>query len=80
MKEQTSMGDSVTGVCYRPLDQKEQVDEALYRQIGAASRSQALFSWRTLITLISTEGTTQHGISNPRGSWRALMTTASPTW
>ncbi|GAB0205919.1 hypothetical protein GRJ2_003057500 [Grus japonensis] len=30
------------GVCYRPPDQGDQADETLYRQIGAASHSQAL--------------------------------------
>ena len=30
------------GVCYRPPDQEDRAEEALYRQIGAASRSQAL--------------------------------------
>ncbi|GAB0186117.1 hypothetical protein GRJ2_001077000 [Grus japonensis] len=35
-------GDTVMGVCYRPLDQEDQVDEALYRQTGAASCSQVL--------------------------------------
>jgi len=34
--------DIVVGVCYRPPDQEDQVDEALYRQTGAASCSQAL--------------------------------------
>ena len=27
-------------VCYKPPDQEDQVDEALYKQIGAASHSQ----------------------------------------
>ena len=40
-KEVTGMGDIIVGVSYRPPDQKE-VDEALYRQLEAASRSQAL--------------------------------------
>ncbi|GAB0205938.1 hypothetical protein GRJ2_003059400 [Grus japonensis] len=35
-------GDIIAGVCYRPPDQGDRVDEALYRQIGAASCSQAL--------------------------------------
>ncbi|GAB0208586.1 hypothetical protein GRJ2_003324300 [Grus japonensis] len=35
-------GDIIVGVCYRPPDQGERADEAPYRQIGAASRSQAL--------------------------------------
>ncbi|PKU43200.1 glycerol kinase [Limosa lapponica baueri] len=30
------------GVCYRPPDQEDGVDEALYRQVGAASHSQTL--------------------------------------
>ncbi|PKU42006.1 hypothetical protein llap_7684 [Limosa lapponica baueri] len=38
--EQT--GDIIVGICYRPPDQEDQADEALYRQIGAASHSQAL--------------------------------------
>lgn len=33
--------DIVVGVCYSPLDQEEQADEA-YGQIGGASHSQAL--------------------------------------
>ncbi|GAB0182655.1 hypothetical protein GRJ2_000730800 [Grus japonensis] len=35
-------GDIIVGVCYRPPNQEDQADEALYRQIGAASHSQAL--------------------------------------
>ncbi|GAB0189153.1 mitochondrial enolase superfamily member 1 [Grus japonensis] len=34
--------DIIVGVCYRPPDQGDRADEALYRQIEAASRSQAL--------------------------------------
>ncbi|GAB0179072.1 hypothetical protein GRJ2_000372500 [Grus japonensis] len=33
---------TIVGVCYRPLNQDDRADEALYRQIGAGSRSQAL--------------------------------------
>ncbi|GAB0210390.1 mitochondrial enolase superfamily member 1 [Grus japonensis] len=36
------MGDTVVGVYYRPPDQEEEVDEAFYRQLEVASRSQAL--------------------------------------
>jgi len=32
----------IVGVCYRPPAQEDQEDEALYRQRGAASYSQAL--------------------------------------
>jgi len=35
-------GSIKAGVCYRPPDQEDRVDEALQRQIGAASGSQAL--------------------------------------
>ena len=35
-------GDVTVGVCYRPPGQEDRADEALYSQIGAASRSQAL--------------------------------------
>ncbi|GAB0209598.1 mitochondrial enolase superfamily member 1 [Grus japonensis] len=42
MKGQANMGDTVVGVYYRPPDQEEEVDEAFYRQLEVASRSQAL--------------------------------------
>ncbi|GAB0210046.1 hypothetical protein GRJ2_003470400 [Grus japonensis] len=42
IKGRAGTGDILVGVCYRPPDQGDRVDEALYRQIGAASRSQAL--------------------------------------
>ncbi|GAB0207763.1 hypothetical protein GRJ2_003242000 [Grus japonensis] len=42
MKGQANMGDTVVGVDYRPPDQEEEVNEAFYRQLEVASRSQAL--------------------------------------
>ncbi|GAB0199193.1 hypothetical protein GRJ2_002384700 [Grus japonensis] len=42
IKGRARAGDIIAGVCYRPPDQGDRADEALYRQIGAASRSQAL--------------------------------------
>ncbi|GAB0208559.1 hypothetical protein GRJ2_003321600 [Grus japonensis] len=42
IKRSAGAGDIIAGVCYRPPDQGDRADEALYRQIGAASRSQAL--------------------------------------
>ena len=42
IKGRAGTGDIIVGVCYRPPDQEDQADEALYRQIGAASCSQAL--------------------------------------
>ncbi|KAM9590815.1 uncharacterized protein ACIBXB_005869 [Morphnus guianensis] len=42
IKGRAGTGDIIVGVCYRPPNQEDRADEALYRQIGAASRSQAL--------------------------------------
>ncbi|GAB0189120.1 hypothetical protein GRJ2_001377300 [Grus japonensis] len=42
IKGSTGAGDIIVGVCYRPPDQGDRADEALYRQIEAASCSQAL--------------------------------------
>lgn len=42
IKEQASTGGIAVCVCYRPPEQQEQVDEALYRQLDIASGSQAL--------------------------------------
>ncbi|KAK4829843.1 hypothetical protein QYF61_006853 [Mycteria americana] len=42
IKEMTGKGDIIVGVCYSPPDHEEQMDEALYRQIGAASCLQIL--------------------------------------
>ncbi|GAB0179518.1 cAMP-dependent protein kinase inhibitor alpha [Grus japonensis] len=42
IKRRAGTVDTVVGFCYRPLHQEDQVDEALHRQIGAASCSQAL--------------------------------------
>jgi len=42
IKGRSGTGDIIVGVCYRPPDQEDQADKALYRQIGAASCSQTL--------------------------------------
>ncbi|GAB0205799.1 hypothetical protein GRJ2_003045500 [Grus japonensis] len=42
IKGKAGAGDIIAGLFYRPPDQGDRADEALYRQIGAASRSQAL--------------------------------------
>ncbi|GAB0185725.1 hypothetical protein GRJ2_001037800 [Grus japonensis] len=42
IKGRVGAGDIIVGVCYRPSNQEDRADEALYRQIGAASHSQAL--------------------------------------
>jgi len=42
IKGQPQMGDIIVGVYYRPHDQEEEVDEAFYKQLQAASQSQPL--------------------------------------
>ncbi|PKU44374.1 mitochondrial fission process protein 1 [Limosa lapponica baueri] len=42
IKGSTGAGDVTVGVCYRPPDQSDSEDAALYKQIGAASRSHTL--------------------------------------
>ncbi|GAB0186773.1 hypothetical protein GRJ2_001142600 [Grus japonensis] len=42
IKGRARTGDIIVRVCYRPPNQEDRADEALYRQIGAASCSQAL--------------------------------------
>ena len=37
IKGKAGTGDIIVRVSYRPLDQEDRADEALYRQIGAAS-------------------------------------------
>jgi len=41
IKGRAGPGDRTVGVCYRPPDEEDRADEALYRQIGAASCAQA---------------------------------------
>ena len=77
IKGRAGTGDITVGVCYRPPDRDERVDEALYRHIGAASRSKALVLMGTSATPTSVGGTTQQGTGNPGGSWNVLRTTSS---
>ena len=42
IKGRAGTGVFIVEVCYRPPDQEDRADEAIYRQIGAVSHSQAL--------------------------------------
>jgi len=42
IKGRAGTGDTTVEVCYKPPDQDERADEALYRQIGEVSRSKVL--------------------------------------
>lgn len=59
IKGQTSKDDTVVGVCYRPPEREEEVNEASGRQLEAASRSEALVVVGDLSTLTSAGETTQ---------------------
>jgi len=74
-RAEAGTGDITVGVCYRPPDQEDLADEALYRQIGVASLSQTLVFMREFNHL-SLCGTTQQGISNLGGSCNELMITS----
>jgi len=41
IKGQDNMGDIIMSVCYQPPHQEVEADEAFYRQLEVASRSQA---------------------------------------
>ena len=43
IKGRAGPGDIIVGVCYRPPNQEDRADEALYRQTGAASSARS--SW-----------------------------------
>jgi len=75
IKGQSHMGNIVVDVYYGPPDQEEEVDDAFYRQLQAASQSQALVLMGTSTTLMSSGKTTQPGTRSPGGSCRALMIT-----
>lgn len=59
IKGQTRRGDTIVSVCCRPWEQEEEVDEAFYRQLEAASKSQALALVGDLSTLTSAGEVTQ---------------------
>lgn len=42
IKEQTNVGNLTMGIYYRPPDQEEKVDEALYKQLEVTSQFQLL--------------------------------------
>jgi len=63
------------GVYYRPPDREEEIDEAFYKQLQAASQSQALVLMGDFNTLTSAGKTIQLGRRNPGGSYRASMIT-----
>ena len=42
IKGQATVSDTVVGICYRSRYQKEEVDEAFFRQLELGSQSQAL--------------------------------------
>lgn len=62
---------ALVGVCYRISDQE--VDDTFYRQLKAASRSQALLLVQDF-TLTSSGEATHQSTNESEGSWEALGT------
>ncbi|PKU29010.1 hypothetical protein llap_20687 [Limosa lapponica baueri] len=75
IKGRTGAGDVTVGVCYRPPHQSDREDEALYRQIEAASCSQALVFMGDFNHPDICGGTIQQGTRNPGSSWNVLIIT-----
>jgi len=46
VKGKAGEGNTAVGTCYRLLDQEDQMDEAFYKQIGAASHSKNIILMR----------------------------------
>lgn len=53
-------GDVIVGLCCRPPDQEDQMNEGLYKQIETASRSEALMGDFTCPNIFWKEHTTRH--------------------
>jgi len=75
IKGTAGTGDVIVGVYNRPPDQKDQVGEALYGQIGVASHSHALVLMGDFNhpSIYQQDNTAGH--CNPRGSWNVFVIT-----
>jgi len=60
------MGNLIVGVYYRPPDQEEEIDETFYKQLQAATQSQALVLMGDF-TLTSAGKIIQLGTRSPGG-------------
>ncbi|KAJ7395822.1 hypothetical protein BTVI_151167 [Pitangus sulphuratus] len=74
IKGKAGTGDIIVGVCYRPPNQENRVDEALCGQLGAASPSEVQVLTGASATPTSVEKTTQEGTDNLGSSWNVLIT------
>lgn len=74
MKELTGKDDTGAGVCSRPLEQGENVDEDSYRELETASQSQTL----VLVGEFHYPGIRWRSTNSPGHSWKALMVTSYP--
>ncbi|GAB0179529.1 hypothetical protein GRJ2_000418200 [Grus japonensis] len=77
IKERAGAGDIIVGVCYRPPDQGDRAAEALYRQIGAASHSQALVLMGNFNHPDVCWRDNAAELKQSRSSWNVSMTTFS---
>lgn len=64
------------GICCRLSDHGEEVDEAINRQLEAATKSKGLVLVGDFNTLTSAGGTTWQSTNSPGGFWKVLATTS----
>lgn len=70
IKELAGKGDTGVGVCFRPPEQEEEVDEHFYRQLETASQSQIL----VLVGEFHYPGIHWRRTNSPGRSWKAPIT------
>ena len=75
IKGRANIGDTVVGVCYRPPDQEEEVDEAFYKQLEVALPPPHSFLWGTSTILILVGKVTKPGTQGPGSSCSVLVIT-----
>ena len=76
VKNQSSKGHLVVGVCYRPPDQEETVDEVFLLQQQEVSCLQAVVLMGISTTRISAGIAAWRMADNPGDSWSLLRTTS----
>jgi len=76
MRGKAKKADSLLGVCYRPPNQDEEVDEAFYKWLAEVSQLLALLSWGTSTYWMSAGNTTQQRGNSLGGSWSVWKITS----
>jgi len=69
MRGQANKADILLGVCYRPPNQEEEVDEVFYKRLAEVSQLLALVLLGTLTYWTSAGNTAQQRRNSLGGSW-----------